>query len=86
MQSIGHVVAVLARIDIVALFPPEGRGGSRAVVVARPDDGILRQFHQTANGGSQGGAVTSGQIGAPAVAHEKGVAREEVALSMEAAV
>jgi len=41
-------------------------------------------LHQAPDGFSQGGAIAAGQVGAAAVADKKGVAREEVALRMEA--
>ena len=78
-KSIGHIIAVFAGVDIVAFFPSQGRRRGGAVVVARPDHGILRQFHQKTDGGAQSGAVAAGQVGAAAVAYEKRVSREEVA-------
>ena len=83
-RSVFHVVAVFLGIDIVSLFPTDGRSRCGAVVVARPDDGIVRQLHQPADGFSQGGAIAAGQVGAAAVADKKGVARKEISLRMEA--
>ncbi len=52
--------------------------------MARPDDGIVRQFHQAPDGSTQSRAVAAGQVGAAAVADKQGVARKQVALGIEA--
>jgi hypothetical protein len=83
-RSVLHVVAVFPGVDIVSLFPTDGRGRCGAVVVARPDDGVVRQLHQAADGFAQGGAIAAGQVGAATVADKKRVARKEISLRMEA--
>ena len=52
--------------------------------MARPDNGMVRQFHQTTDGFAQRGTVTAGQIGAAAITDKQGVARKEVSLRMQA--
>jgi hypothetical protein len=51
--------------------------------MAWPDDGIIRQLHQTPNGFPQSRAVTAGEVGAAAVADKQCVARKEVSLCVD---
>jgi len=79
-----HIVPVLSGVDIVSLFPADGRGGCGAVVVPRPDDGLVGEAHQSADGCPQRGAMAAGQVGAAAVPDKEGVTGEEIALGMKA--
>lgn len=82
-RLIANVIAVFLGVDIVSLFPPDRRSRRGAVVMARPNDRIVRKLHKTADRSAQGRTVAAGKIGAAAIADEQGVAREQVSLRMQ---